>query len=81
MNAIRVALVRGHVAALDARNASPSNPIVLNAQAIAEFHYSAFSNNGASADIFGGDFLGTWTLGRWIVNQSFTWCAFPSCEF
>lgn len=81
MNAIRTALVQGHVAALDARNASPNNPVILNAQTIAEFHYSAFSNNGASSNIFGGDFLGTWTLGRWIVNQSFTWCAFPSCEF
>ncbi|TKR34133.1 hypothetical protein FCE95_07670 [Luteimonas gilva] len=78
MNKVRVGLVRGHMNALDRAGASPSNPVRLSGQTIAEFHYDVFRANGASPDIFGGDFL--WTVGRPVVNFFFTWCTLPSCE-
>lgn len=78
MNKVRVGLIRGHRDALDRAGASPSNPVRLSGQTIAEFHYEVFRANGASPDIFGGDFL--WSVGRPVVNFFFTWCSLPSCE-
>lgn len=84
MEGIRKDLVLGHMRALDARFASPENPVSLPRPAIGDFHDFAFERNGADPDAFGGykmdaadKFLSIFGIS---VREFYDYCPQPSCS-
>ncbi|WP_295575122.1 RHS repeat-associated core domain-containing protein [uncultured Stenotrophomonas sp.] len=77
MEAIRVGLAKAHASTLNSAGASSNAPVMLSRQAIANFHYSVFAENGAGK-VFGGS---TWDkyMG-WSGGIFYDWCPSPSCH-
>ncbi len=78
MEAIREALVAARAAQLDAANASPTNPVTVSGQSIADFHNDIFRAIGGGSvsswgiPVFGGDLPGS--------NALVNWCTAPACH-
>jgi RHS repeat-associated protein len=78
MEAIRKALAAARAAQLDAAGASPSNPVMVSAQSISDFHNNVFqaiaggSVSSWGIPIFGGDLPGS--------NSLANWCTGPACH-
>jgi hypothetical protein len=75
MESIRVDLARAHYQALDSRFATSTNPVMLERQDIANFHYKVFMSHGAG-DVFGGKFMDKIPGARFLYD----WCPPPSCK-
>ncbi|MDR6934891.1 hypothetical protein [Luteibacter sp. 3190] len=78
MDAIRKALLAARAAQLDALNASPTNPVMVSGQSIADFHHQIFdaiaggSVSSWGLPVFGGDL--PWS------NAAVHWCKAPACQ-
>lgn len=78
MDAIRKTLLAARVAQLDALHASPTNPVMVGGQAIADFHHQIFdaiaggSVSSWGLPVFGGDLP--------LSNAAVHWCKAPACQ-
>jgi RHS repeat-associated protein len=77
VEAIRVGLVRAHVAALDSHGATEEHPAQLTHGEIAQFHREVFGENNASPKVFGGQL---WDKLGGIGRAVYDWCPSPSCR-
>jgi len=84
MEAIRKALARAHVQALDDHGASPENPVSLDRAVIGAFHRDVFKTHGANPDVFGGFKVDA--LERMVnkirgsTREIYDYCPAPSCK-